>query len=348
MGSVAGADKRTELCGGCSNPSDHLVSCVGDGLCARCRAVIWAAVVLLNRGITDEAMIIPTLVLAKVAGGSPGYAVLAEEGSPSADMPRLMLEAGGSPIDLAEDEYAGWELVTVLDGVPVARVTPVALKSENYAETTVLKRAEVQILSRRVKPETVKDRYEQVLRERGAGWSESNHGRIEYGFRNGFLYVRASNGFDDLDPRTVRTFGGDFFRHPAFHFPAPSLIAGFYRCLLGSADSRNAHGFSYALDVYGKPLKKSPMRLILAFVAWHVGVGYDAKRPRTQIPDKQRTEKFVDKHVIKSLDVPPKNPWLSARKSGEDAEGLGPQRFVRLYAMASAAPYQELGETPGF
>lgn len=336
MESVAEAANPPELCGGCSKPSARVVRCAGDRLCEKCRAVIEAALVLLNRGITDEATIIPTLVLAKVAGGSPGYAALAEdEGSEAraaVNIPRLMHEASGRPTDGAEDEYAGWDLADVLDGVPIVRVLSIAVKLEDHPGTSVLKRVELQVISNRAKPEAVRERYEHALAERGApSGSANNHGLVSYRFFNGFLSMRVSSG-DDLDARTVRGLGGDVFGHWAFHFPAPRLVEGFYGVLLGSADSRNAHGFAYALDVYGKALGKSPMRLILAFVAWHVGEGYDAKKPRTLIQDKRHVEAFVDKHVIESLDTPPKNPWLSSRKAGEDAQDLGTQRFVRLYA----------------
>jgi hypothetical protein len=274
-------------------------------------------------------------VLAKVAGGSPEYTALVEEELPSVDIPKLMHIARGWPIDSAKNEYAGWEFVDILDGVPIVRVRPVALKLDDYASTSVLKRVEIQVISRHVKPETVREYYKRVLEQRGAKWHENNHGCISYGFSHGYLSMRVSSG-DDLDPQTVRSFGNDLFRHPAFHFPAPGLVADIYGSLLGSADRRNRHGFAYALDVYEKPLGKTPQRLILAFVAWHAGEGYDEKRPRTVIPNKQHVEEFVDKQVIELLDAPPKNPWLSSRKAGEDAEALALDRFVRLYAMGLA------------
>ena len=306
-------------------------------MCEQCIAVVRAAVVLLNRGVADEATIIPTLVFAKVAGGSPGYTALDSASAP-VNIPRLMDEASDRSAESAEGEYAGWDLMAVFDGVPITHVRPWALKLEDHAGTTVLKRVEVQVISRRVKPETVMTRYEHALRERGAEWSENNHGAIFYAFDHGYLSMQLSSG-EDLNANIVRSFGEDFFRIPAFHFPAPSLVGGIYRSLLGSVDKRNRHGFAYALDLYEKPLAKSPMRLILAFVAWHVGQGYDMERPRTLIPDKQRVEQFVDKQVIESLDTPPDNPWLSSRKAGEDAERLALDRFTRLYA-GGPAPYR--------
>jgi hypothetical protein len=304
-------------------------------LCEKCIAVVRAAVVLLNRGVADEATIIPTLVFAKVAGGSPGYTALDSASAP-VNIPRLMGEASDRSAESAEGEYAGWDLMAVFDGVPITHVRPLALKLEDHAGTTVLKRVEVQVISRRVKPETVMTKYEHALRERGAEWSENNHGVFFYAFDRGYLSMQLSSG-EDLDANIVRTFGEDFFRNPAFHFPAPSLVGGIYRSLLGSVDKRNRHGFAYALDLYKKPLAKSPMRLILAFVAWHVGQGHDMQRPRTLIPDKQHVEQFVDKQVIESLDTPPDNPWLSSRKAGEDAERLALDRFTRLYAGGPAS-----------
>jgi len=305
-------------------------------LCEKCIAVVRAAVVLLNRAIADEATIIPTLVIAKIAGGSPGYTALDSASAP-VNIPRLMHEARDSSAESAEGEYAGWDLMGVIDGVPIAHVRPLALKLEDHAGTTVLKRVEVQVISRRIKSETVMTSYECALRERGAEWSENNHGVISYGFNRGYLSMQLSSG-EDLNASIVRSFGEDFFRNPGNHFPAPSLVGGIYSSLLGSVHKRNRHGFAYALDLYEKPLAKSPLRLILAFVAWHVGEGYDVERPRTIIADKQHVEQFVYRQVIESLDVPPNNPWLSSRKAWEDAEKFAWNRFTRLYAMGPA-PY---------
>jgi hypothetical protein len=104
MGSVAVKANLTEVCSGCSKLSSHLISCAGDRLCATCRAVIWAALVLLNRGVADKDTIIPTMVFAKVAGGSPKFAALVEERLPAVDIPRLMREARGQSTDGTKDE----------------------------------------------------------------------------------------------------------------------------------------------------------------------------------------------------------------------------------------------------
>ena len=184
-------------CSGCLKPSKKLTSSFGDHLCEKCRAVFSTAAVLLNEDITAEDTLIPTLVFAKIAGGSPEYAALVrEKGRASGlEIVRLMRAAENWPPQGSQmpEEYAqtltdyvrthgygGWELVRVVHSVPILRVRPLALIPEMHPGTQILKSVRIQVLSRRVKPGAVRDEYECVLIEQGAHWHENNHGLISY------------------------------------------------------------------------------------------------------------------------------------------------------------------------
>jgi hypothetical protein len=329
--SLVSPASRTDICSGCRQPSDALVASVGDQLCERCRAVFRTAEVLLNEGIVEEDVLIPTLVFAKIAGGSEGYEALSKQGYPitGLDIVRLMHAAsGGSPEGLEQEAYAGWVLLRVVRGVPFFRVLPLAAKSEMHPGTRVLKGVCVQVLSRKVKPADVQQEYERLLAEQGARWTKNNAGEISYRATNGYLEIVAGTG-GNLSPLTAESVGKDLLLSwPSYHFPPPVLVAGIYQNLLGSADKRNAHGFAYMLDVYGKANTKTAKKIIHAFAAWHVGEGHPG---RIALGSHRRVARVLNRQLLDPGEHLPEDTWTANDKIWRDVEELA-MRFVRLYA----------------
>jgi hypothetical protein len=136
MASVAGPELQGDTCDGCLKPSHVLTNSAGDRICDKCKAVFLTAAVLLNEGITAEDTLIPTLVFAKIAGGTPEHTALVEAGEPASglEIAKLMQAANDWPPRRSEtsEEYAktladyvrehgygGWQLVRVARGVPI-------------------------------------------------------------------------------------------------------------------------------------------------------------------------------------------------------------------------------------
>ena len=329
--SLANPAKHTNICGGCLKPSDALTTSAGDRLCEGCKAVFLTAAVLLNEGIAEENVLIPTLVFAKIAAGSEDYKTLGKKGKPitGLDVTRLIHGAQGRPTkDLEHEAYAGWELLQVVRGVPLLRVLPTAAKPELHPGTQVLRSVRIQVLARWVKQTAVQQEYERILSEHGAHWGENNAGEISYSFHDGYLEIVAGTG-GSLSPLTAESVGKDtLFSWPAYHFPPPVLVAGIYNNLLGSADKRNAQGFAYMLDLYGKASAKSAKKIIHAFAAWHVGEGHPARIPPESRP---RVAGVLNRQLLDTNEQLSENTWTSAEKIWRDVEELA-MRFVRLYA----------------
>ena len=334
MESVASGSISQTACGGCLRPSDALTSSAGDRLCGRCKAVFLAAAVLLNEGVVAEDTLIPTLVFAKAAGGSPGYKAIVRDGKPPGGLGivRLMEEAQGFPVGSVEEEgYVGWEFLRVVRGVPLLRVLPLAAVPEMHPGTRLPKSVRIQVLSRRVETAEVRQEYERVLIEQGASWSHNNAGAISYAARNGFLEIEAGTG-GTVSPLTVESVGRDkILSWPACTFPPPALVAGIYGNLLGSVDKRNAHGFAFDLDLYGKAQRKTPKRIVNAFSAWHVGEGHRRRVPPKSRP---RVAGVLNRQLLDPDERLPENTWSPADKVWSDVEALS-MRFVRLYAGGS-------------
>jgi hypothetical protein len=301
---------------------------------------------LLNEDITAEDTLIPTLVFAKIAGGSPEYAALvhANEQTSGFEIVRLMRAASDwpprrsqTPAEYARTlteyvrthEYGGWEFVRVVRGVPILRVRPLVGIPEMHPDTRILKSVRIQVLSRRVKPGAVRDEYERVLIEQGAHWHENNHGLMSYQAADGYLEISAGTG-GEVSPLMAESLSDKLLSWPAYNFPPPTLIAGIYKNVLGSVDKRNAWGFAYALDLYGKPDAHTKMarKIVHAFAAWHVGEGH-----RARVPPQSRTRVagVLNRQLLNPDEQLPEDTWFSSDKVWDDVEALS-MRFVRLYA----------------
>jgi hypothetical protein len=339
MGSVSPLGSEQPRCDGCLKPANgRLSKDEGDWLCRRCVAVLRAARVLLDKGIAGEDTIIPTLVFAKVAGGSQAWEALSQTGqltgeSQGLELVGIMHEANGWRPPSLDDDYAGWELVEVSDGLPIVRVLPAVAKAEPHPGTKVLKQVRIQVLSKNVKPERIAAIYEQVLAEQGAQWKENSEGVFFYNYK-GFLGLTVAVGTGNLSPLTVESLDVDPLQWPAYHFPPPVLVSRIYKSLLGSLRPRKGQpkaGFEYALDNYGKVQDKGADRIITAFVAWHVGEGPGARVPPKSRP---RVARFLNKHLLEKSGLLqlPENSWSSSDAVWDDVERFLWYRFVRLYA----------------
>jgi hypothetical protein len=333
MGKVAEPTSQQMRCDGCLKPAaGDLSKHDGDWLCQKCVAILSAAMALLDDGTTAEETIKPTMVFAKVAGGSRGWEELSQTGQLAGrreglELVEIMHQACRKRPPSLDRDYAGWELDKVLDGVPIVRVRDHVVVPKTHPGTEVLKEVSVQVLSRKVKPNSIGASYERVLAEQGARWDENSQGVFSYGF-HGHLGMTVAVSNISLSALDVEGMGGGPLRYPAFHFPSPVFVVRFYEGLLGSLD---AAGFAYAMDNYGKREKKAADRIVTAFVAWHVGEGPGAKVPPVS---RARVKHFLNKHLLQPLELPELSDerWNVEQALWRDVQRFLWPRFVRLYA----------------
>jgi hypothetical protein len=213
-------------------------------------------------------------------------------------------------------------------------VRPLVGIPEMHPGTQILKSVRIQVLSRRVKPGAVRNEYERVLIEQGAHWHENNHGLISYKAEDGYLEISAGTR-GEVSPLMAESLSDKLLSWSAYNFPPPTLIAGIYKNVLGSKDKRNASGFAYALDLYGKPAAHTRMakKIVHAFAAWHVGEGHPARVPPQSRP---RVAGVLNRQLLNPDEQLPEDTWVSSDKIWDDVEALS-MRFVRLYAGGVAA-----------
>jgi hypothetical protein len=313
----------------------------------------------LEQDVKEENVVIPTLVFAKYAAGTSEYSSLAAPGSTrkkptSADLAKILLAAGMTSPGEMERGYLGWDFLRELDGVPLIRVRPFTVFAEDHAETKVLKQVRIQVLSRYAEPESIRERYEQVLAERGARWDDSASGCVSHNFWGGYLDIRI-RPTDELiykeaaiDRQLIESHK-DFFLRKAYpesypseqsddyrySYPSPRYIKASYAALRGMLRRHGSVpvGVAHALDLYGKPTEKTAEKIIPAFVAWHLGAHIVPAFARTEIA------RMLNKHLLVPCDREPlpedhvrndDTVWRDARELSE--------RFKRLHMAGINKP----------
>jgi hypothetical protein len=271
----------------------------------------------LKKGAAAEHVDIPTLVCAYNLG--------------------LMHEADALTPDPHIARYPVVKQVAIKDGVPIMRVEDLVVKPELHVGTQVLRQVHIQVLSKLVEIDRVRQEYDQLLADHGAHWARNHSGRFSYEGLLGTLQITVEAGPGwELTPRDVEGMG-DPLRHSAWHFPAPSLVARMYDAILGPKKGDDKGGFARALDQYGKGNQKETENIVPAFLAWCWGskaapnageeVGTDA-RPRVA--------RLLNRHLLDDCDSVQRMPEEGWQCTGDhvwsDVKVLWP-RFVRLQAL---------------
>lgn len=305
-----------QLCDGCLGRSSELAKHGGD-LCAGCRSALWAAAVLLEnskKGAATEDEVIPTLVCAHKLGLAHG---------PDALTP-----------DPGVARYPVVEQVTIEDDVPIMRVVDLAVEPEMHAGTQVLRRVHIQVLTKHVEAGRVRESYRRLLTDHGARWERNHYGRFSYGALLGTLQIAVETGPEwELSSFEVRTKARTL-QGPAWHFPAPALVARTYVAFRGPMRGGSEGGFARALDLYGKPEPKGIEKIVPAFFAWQWG-SKTAPNAGEEVNTnaRPRVARLLNKHVMDARAGMPPVPEEGWQCTGSpvwgDVKALWP-RFVRL------------------
>jgi hypothetical protein len=349
-----------EECDGCRTPFltelADFVSHDGDQLCQWCRAVFWTATILFEQGIEQEDVVIPTLAFAKFAAGEPEYGDLVKTGGAGGrvtptDLARILLAAGRISAGEMERGYLGWDFVKDVEGVPLIRVLPFTVFAEEHRDTRILKQIRIQVLSKYAEPKNVRERYEQLLADWDVQCDDSASGCVSYNFWGGYLDIRIRPTDEliykevALDRELIERHKDYFIRkaypesYPLEHsddylysspsFPSPRYIEASYEGLRGpmrrSKPAGIPTGIGHALDLYGKPNKKTAAKIIPAFVAWHLG------RDMVSTAARLRVARTLNKHLLGPCDkeLLPEDSlrtddtlWRDAKELGDRFEGL--------------------------
>ena len=292
--------EKVEPCTSCGKPSVNSLAIEPDDttLCSGCadrlRAkeaeerfdeLFRAARVLLREGIDQEDRIIPTLAYAKYAceGGSylskrHRFEELAE-GS----------EAWEREADTFVSIYGSLRPVRVVDGILILERLPVSVEIERDYDTKQAKEVLLFAYAHRrpAKPEHVGSLYERTLSAADVPYGESSMGEMGFAVFHGHLmiYVTRMSNFI-LYPKAPGS--GIPVREEAAPFPAPRIVQGFYKMLLGEPEG---DGFYKDLATRTRGDAPKTYNLIPACVA-------SCLRNSGKIQGRKEIHRLLNRHVL--------------------------------------------------
>jgi hypothetical protein len=299
----------SDLCDSCRQPAGELVNLAGGRLCEGCRVVLWTASILFDNDITDENEVVTTMA----------FAAYAAEG---------WIPAGNQSTEDLEEltrQYPYFELVKVVDDVPVLRLRPVVVNVVRYPGTEQPSKVLIEVLSEFVKPDTVAELYKQTLLEEQIHFHECGGGNVTWDSEK-FLLSMSVGAKKELPSGRVG-IRSEYPRGRIYSFPPPEIVRGFYETLLGSTDKRTFAGYAPFLGDHERPTPKTGEKTILACVAWYVGEWDDTVKPADRRPRVART---LNRHLLNPLGKPelPEDCWSPADTIWRDAQEVS-QRFRR-------------------
>lgn len=252
---------------------------------------------LISAGVTEEAMIIPTLVFAARSREFP------------------LLEQLQDWFVEAENDKERWEELAGRFGRAFRRFHPerrvsgiwtlylkdMFLGPQGNPETGVVERIEIEVYRRTAKPDKLAEIYSKLLSKNNVP-CDSARGSFSWMIFNGFIRMLVRP--EDI---TVHPLGQYVVQSKAvsrqLSFPQPRMVRDCYASLFGSMHKRKGpSGFAYTLadrmsgGAYGKTDAESgSVTLIAAVVAWYVG-GRGKLLEHTDLkPDVAR---LVNEHVL--------------------------------------------------
>ena len=286
-----------ERCDTCRWPSVNLVKHGDDRLCESCRALFWAANVLLDNEIDDELKGVPTLAFAACAPEAPHLTLLKAEFLRAAKETDTWEEFRQRFVNM----FNTLEAEKVVDEVAIVWQQPFYVRRHRRAEGDPVEEITIDMRYRPKKVEDLEQQYEVALREADISYQEED--------RESGLYSAASFSHEvrpDLLRIVVRPRGpemdtvGKLFERTQrrsgkqLPFPAPQYI--------GSHSEALIQRFGHVLRgrERGRPSKAETV--IPACLAWYIG-GRGALLENKGLRD--GVVRALDKHFFDPLDREP-------------------------------------------
>jgi len=242
MGSLT-EHAQTETCDACQRPAEALFKRGGDRLCSSCKALFWTAEVLFDSEIADEAAIIATMAFA-VHTGKPDENYLSDE---------LVLSKFEAEFAY---RYPAFELITIVDGVPVLRMKPALVDVVRYPSSALPKQVRVEVLSKHAEPGSIAELYRRTLIDHKLPMYDTSPGRIEWEYKEAHLVINVGPK-ESIHPTRVASLE-EYPQVYRFSFPLPSIVGRLCEGLMGSPTRARRRSFLQLVSATSAALSTRP------------------------------------------------------------------------------------------
>jgi hypothetical protein len=288
---------QSKICHSCQRLSESMHNRYGTTICGSCMTLFWFAEVLLEANVTEED-IVPTLAFARHA-----EMLWAIRG------PEERVAAAHKLVD----RYPAFDLVEVVNGVPVLRMKRAMVEVVRYHGSQLAKSIRIRILSRFAEPEEMAKLYWDVCERENLPKHKSSRGSLAWDFERMHLVV-------DVGPReeihSARLPGlSDYPQVRRFAFPLDTVVRDLLRALLGHGQEKNLM-FGALLSDLGRSTRMSRAKVIMACVLWQLR----GERTPNRVRREEAAAETVNRFLLEPLEKKPLTisrndaTWRNAKK----------------------------------
>lgn len=209
----------------------------------------WFAEVLLDAEVTEEE-VVPSLAFARYAEALWDTRNL-----------RQRIEAGRELVA----QYPAFELVEVVDSVPVLRMKHALADVTRYPGSNLAKGVRIRVLSRFANPDALAKLYLDVCKREVLPIHKTSPGSISWVLDKMHLVVDIGPR-EQIDPARVPQFS-DYPKVRRFAFPLETVVGELMRALIGHGQEKNQM-FGASLTDLGRQTPMAPETSVVACVLW--------------------------------------------------------------------------------
>jgi hypothetical protein len=288
---------QPEICHLCHHRSECVHNRYDATICGSCLTLFWFAEVLLEAEVTEEE-IVPTLAFARHAEvlwpiRDPGERVAA--------------------VHKLVDRYPAFDLVEVVNGVPVLRMKHAMAEVVRYHGSHFAKSIRIRILSRFAEPDEMAKLYWDFCERENLPRHKSSRGSLAWDSDRMHLVV-------DVGPReeihSARLPGlSDYPQVRRFAFPLDTVVRDLLRALLGHGQEKNLM-FGALLSDLGRSTRMSRATVVNACVLWQL-LG---ERTPNRVRREEEAAEIVNRLLLEPLEMKPLTisrngaTWRNAKK----------------------------------
>jgi hypothetical protein len=233
--------------------------------------LFWFAEILLEADVTEED-IVPTLAFARHA-----------EMLWAIRDPEERVAAAHKLVD----RYPAFDLVEVVNGVPVLRMKHAMVEVVRYHGSHLAKSIRIRILSRFAEPEEMAKLYRDFCERENLPRHKSSRGSLAWDSDRMHMVVDVGPR-EEIHPTRLHQYA-DYPQVRRFAFPLDTVVEKLLRALLGQGQNKNLL-FGALLSDLGRKTDMSSEKAVVACVLWDLH-GERSERGFTSI---QRSEEVAD------------------------------------------------------
>ena len=262
---------QPKICHLCHHLSESVRDRYGATMCRSCMTLFWFAEVLLEADVTEEE-IVPTLAFARHAE------MLWDIRNP---------EKRDAAAHKLVGRYPAFDLVEVVNGVPVLRMKHAIVEVVRYHGSHLAKSIRIRVLSRFADSGEMAKLYWDVCERENLPRHKTSPGSLSWGFDRMHMVVDVGPR-EDIHPARLHQHA-EYPQVRRFAFPLYTVVQELLRALLGQGQDRNLL-FAALLSDLGRSSSMSLEKAVIACVLWDVH-GERSEHGSTSI---QRSEEVAD------------------------------------------------------